>query len=810
MATLEHSQVLHAILLLIALCILRPVRAQLQNSRPVADAGSSRYAATDPVLLDGTGSYDPDHSGTLSYTWRQISGPSVVIIDANTPTPTIAGSIQPDPGRDPTPKPQGFPQTDEIQECEFELVVSDGELTSLPDTVKVIIVPDFGTTKLIHLNPPFDPNKPTWISFGGLGGCQNVGSNPSWFVNWPAGWGGWGVLDEKVNYIWFEQFHHSSSTIRQIGDMFIVYLSTHAPDYKQPIQSDGTSAGGEPAIDIGIHLNETYADRRYAVNRVTLFDAAGYCRDYKESISRFLASAVDGEQCWIDSYPGTLPGSYGMKMDYGFQSNVLNVWFDAANGPGTTQYKHELPGNFYGNSFIDPSLQGFNHGVIAGSFWSVIGPGKNLQLASTPGVETYKFTWYGESSSGYMDFYDEPNHPGRLPEPVTLLAYSHALNPNDVPTGALLTCEESENAVGYQLLLGSDPYRVMDYNIVSDTPTPPAEIVTTFPFKETWWTVRAYDQYGSTIHVDPVRVNLENLPPLPPIDNLTNGKRYGYIQLAINDSKSGDEIVVGPGVYHENISFQGKNITLRSTEPTNSAIVAATMIEGDGSKSVVTFSGGEDANSTLAGLTIWGGNAENGGGIYCGANSTPMIAHCVITNNSATQSGGGIHTHNSSPTVRNCIIYRNSAKLGAGVYTEGGNTTLINCTLADNTGFWAGGICNFTGSPVLTNCILWDNADPEIGSMARVTYSDIRGGWPGEGNLDADPMFADLENGDYHLKSRAGRWDPIRQNSILDDVTSPCIDEGDPTSTFSLEPLPNGDRINMGAYGGTSEASKSP
>ena len=64
----------------------------------------------------------------------------------------------------------GFVQTDAIQECVFELVVSDGELTSLPDTVKVIIVPDFGTGGLLQENPPFDPNKPTLIYFGG-GNC---------------------------------------------------------------------------------------------------------------------------------------------------------------------------------------------------------------------------------------------------------------------------------------------------------------------------------------------------------------------------------------------------------------------------------------------------------------------------------------------------------------------------------------------------------------------------------------------------------------------------------------------------------------
>ena len=50
------------------------------------------------------------------------------------------------------------------------------------------------------------------------------------------------------------------------------------------------------------------------------------------------------------------------------------------------------------------------------------------------------------------------------------------------------------------------------------------------------------------------------------------------------------------------------------------------------------------------------------------------------------------------------------------------------------------------------------------------------------------------------------RW----QNPHPVDATSPCIDAGDPSTLVGLEPLPNGDIINLGAYGGTSEASKSP
>jgi hypothetical protein len=65
-------------------------------------------------------------------------------------------------------------------------------------------------------------------------------------------------------------------------------------------------------------------------------------------------------------------------------------------------------------------------------------------------------------------------------------------------------------------------------------------------------------------------------------------------------------------------------------------------------------------------------------------------------------------------------------------------------------------------------------------------------------------------SGDYHLKSEAGYWDPNSERWITDMVTSPCIDIGDPNSPVAYEPYPNGIIINMGAYGGTEQASKSP
>jgi hypothetical protein len=112
---------------------------------------------------------------------------------------------------------------------------------------------------------------------------------------------------------------------------------------------------------------------------------------------------------------------------------------------------------------------------------------------------------------------------------------------------------------------------------------------------------------------------------------------------------------------------------------------------------------------------------------------------------------------------------------------------------------------------------MWNDGDEiliEDKSIVNVAYSNVWGGsgrgpWPGKGNIDADPHFADPDNGDYHLTSRTGRWDPKSQSWVLDKVKSPCVDAGDTSTPINLEPLPNGGVVNIGAYGGTDEASKS-
>lgn len=525
------------------------------NVPPVADAGLIRYAAADPVQLDGTGSYDPDASGALRYEWHQVSGPHVVMQGADTPQPVISGPVRMQYGYEINT----FIQTDEIQICEFELVVGDGVAESRPDRVQVVIVPDFGENMFVLANGSFDPRKPTVISFGG-GDCNAgypTGSGPTKeiqlarynAINFPNG---------------FRPDRNGWRSFLQIGDMIIVYLSTVAPTYDQAIQTAGFSTGGQAAVDVGRRLNLTYRDARYAVNHVVLYDAASYCRDYTDSIAEFIAGSVDGEQCWLEN----LVCSDGGRP--AFHPGVLTVELEFDN--------HLFPSRWYERSetTADSPINAFNGGVVAGAFLGVAGPGRNLQLAFTPQEQVYRFQWCGTDFVGHMEMKDESLYPGRLPEPVTLLG------PDDGAAvdsdGALLSCKPSQNAVGYELLFGADP-RHMVY-LYSDTPTPPREVVSAFPFAQTWWTIRARDAFGTTIHSDPRLLHAALRQPQP-IESAATGQRYPSIQAAVNDALDGDTILITPGLpCLESIDFKGKTIALRSTDPNIPAIVNGTMIAG--------------------------------------------------------------------------------------------------------------------------------------------------------------------------------------------------------------------------------------
>ncbi len=265
-----------------------------------------------------------------------------------------------------------------------------------------------------------------------------------------------------------------------------------------------------------------------------------------------------------------------------------------------------------------------------------------------------------------------------------------------------------------------------------------------------------------------------------------------------------------------------------------------------------------NGTAMLDGFTVTGGNANYGtnehlwGGGLLQIGGSLIITNCKFTNNSAASIGGAMVLHPSASgfgaVITNCIFNHNYTRgYGGAIWSDyGWLISVSNCTFVENSSGYVGGGVYFMfaipsyslhedlyiqdviaplqdRNPALKNCIFCSNrvksnmdefaqidGYPRWDIRDNVEYSCVQG-WTGGGigNFDADPCFADHNNEDYHLKSQAGRWDANERRWMIDEVTSLCIDAGDPASPIGLEPFPNGGIINMGAYGGTVEASKS-
>jgi hypothetical protein len=290
--------------------------------------------------------------------------------------------------------------------------------------------------------------------------------------------------------------------------------------------------------------------------------------------------------------------------------------------------------------------------------------------------------------------------------------------------------------------------------------------------------------------------------------------QYPNIQAAIDACTHGDTVVVAPGTYtgdgNRDIDFKGKAITVRSQSGPEDCVIDCNGTENDQHRGFY-FHSGEDANSLLDGFRITNG-LHNYGGAVCCSDSSPRIIRCRLTGNSAHH-GGALYLSGSSPTIIDCLIDGNLAYAVAGVIMIPGqgpgiycssyrsHPIINNCTITNNYGPDGGGISCRGGSPKITNCILWANSAPQVaGGTPDVTFCDIQGGWPGEGNIDADPCFL-----------QPGHWNAEGIYYLL--RGSPCIDGGTNEPNIGLAPadiignprLVDGDAdgvavVDLGAY----------
>lgn len=314
---------------------------------------------------------------------------------------------------------------------------------------------------------------------------------------------------------------------------------------------------------------------------------------------------------------------------------------------------------------------------------------------------------------------------------------------------------------------------------------------------------RGEGEHGGDVFV--VELNLGIL--FRAVTNLTTGIAYTGLQDAVDDAAPSDTLFVDPGHYRENLIVD-KSLTIQGRDANEPNTPLRIVLDGTVNLTEPTLLlTGQQTRATIAGLTLRGGS----NGLRCDIGVEAAIRNCRLTQNAEA----GLYCLGSHPQLRNCLIAANG---GDGVLLSKTNglyprPTLDNCTIVQNA---YNGIQG--GKPLITNSIIYFNGadEPIDAKKATVTYSCIEGDHKGKGNISRNPCFVSLGYtsetgwvpGDYRLQSQSGRWDSDAKIWILDPVTSPCINTGDPSSSVGDEPAPNGDRINMGAYGGTSQASE--
>jgi len=324
------------------------------------------------------------------------------------------------------------------------------------------------------------------------------------------------------------------------------------------------------------------------------------------------------------------------------------------------------------------------------------------------------------------------------------------------------------------------------------------------------------EAYTSGIHLDNSDITVRNCL----IENSeapTGVEGGGAIEIL-----NGSDALIENNIFRSNVSYtHGGAVFISSSSPTirGNVITDNAAALGDASGGGIHIENNSSprilnnliSNTTVTALGSFSIHHARGAGIFISGGADIEISGNVITGNFAnwepqtTANGGGLYIINSDPYISNNVFADNEAESnnGGAIYLYGSGPTIINNTIANNvTGDLGGAIYSEVSHPTIVNSVLYfnqDSAGTQIYeadfSNVTVSYSDIQGGWTGQGNLDVDPLFRDMPGGDYHLQSQL----------CGNQFDSPLIDAGSPDYADSLVACDWGlgtEVSDMGAYGG--------
>ena len=745
------------------------------NQRPIADAGADRVTSVPAVVtLDGTGSLDSDPTDKLTYKWKQLEGPQVTLLNANSPTPSF--------------------DCNQAGNYVFELVVNDGFEDSLPSTVKVITVAvttsqqsaDVGLGGVDYYHYPAISDSKIVYAVG-----------PSWHYTWDIK-----VKDLLANKTYTLTGGGIDTQPKIDGDI-VVWAG--GPPSPSPSGLENTSifirnlSTGKQSTLRFYSMNQSFSHPAISANKVVWLQHLGIDRDNPDQWSN-----TSYDICGADISNFDKPVFFTIAQNVGsrdpFPVETYSEDFDDVIDISGNLVVWEANGDIYGADISDLSnIKVFSICTQAARQYD-------------PAISGTTVVWTDERNDGGDIYGAEISELHDVREFEVAKAPRNQIQP-DID-GCIVTYIEGSNYGGtIQACCLTKQYGALqihfDGYLFGVRPTIDGDLLA--------WQLSTYS--------DPEGIWLEfgYAAPDGPVTNLNTGATYDYIQHAIYAANEGEHIVAQKGIYGENLTLKGKNIRLTSEVPGDPEVVAQTVISANGR--IITFGEGVDANSLLAGFTITGGQT----GIYC-FTASPRIENCDISGNSSngidlnkdsnaridncriTNNGGsgilsavlmkGRDTFYNYPTITDCLIASNKLH---GI--SGSAPTVINCTIVANEGI--GFYSNMRKISTITNSIVYyngqvPNAQQILSNYVSVTYSDIQGSFPGQGNIDADPRFVEL-----------GHWTDVQEGNASAPVWVPgdyhllmgsaCIDAGDANAVQNQTDIDGNPRIagrsvDMGAF----------
>ncbi len=219
---------------------------------------------------------------------------------------------------------------------------------------------------------------------------------------------------------------------------------------------------------------------------------------------------------------------------------------------------------------------------------------------------------------------------------------------------------------------------------------------------------------------------------------------FPTIQAALDGCASGDVIELTAGVFqgagNRDLDFHGQAVLLRAQGGrTRDCVIDCQGSETEPHRGF-HFHSGEGSDSVVRGITIRGGWAWQGGGVWCEGTAAPSFlecafcdhrAHsgagawvdadaafsdCVFSGNVATWSGGGMHARGEA-ALSNCVFQANTATHGGGLYLYWSSAAVEGCVFTGNAASHGGGgaHCEMPSAPAFTNCTFAGNTAGLIG-----------------------------------------------------------------------------------------------